>query len=124
MILLDKYRELYSIIVYICIKKSQFLNELYLKVIEFRHINLHRFFPFRLINQRSPPQNKTFAPTNRIFVSVFGESKQNIRLNMKRNMTAAETINFTICSIICRIIFTFLKRLVLLIVYLQSYSFL
>ena len=38
MILLDKYRELYSIIVYICIKKSQFLNELYLKVIEFRHI--------------------------------------------------------------------------------------
>lgn len=33
-----KYTELYSIIVYICIKKSQFLNELYLKVIEFRHI--------------------------------------------------------------------------------------
>ena len=34
----NKYRGLYSIIVYICIKKSQFLNELYLKVIEFRHI--------------------------------------------------------------------------------------
>ncbi|WP_278719431.1 hypothetical protein [Bacteroides caecimuris] len=43
-----------------------------------------------------PPQNSTFAQTNRILVGILGESKQNIRLNMNKNMTTDEAMNLPI----------------------------
>ena len=48
------------------------------------------------MSQRIPPQNITFALTNKILVNVSGESKQNIRLNMNKNMTTAEAMNLPI----------------------------
>ncbi|WP_347224268.1 hypothetical protein, partial [Bacteroides congonensis] len=56
----------------------------------------HRLPPFLLISQRMPPQNSTFAQTNRILVGILGESKQNIRLNMNKNMTTDEAMNLPI----------------------------
>lgn len=51
---------------------------------------------FPVDEPKDAAQNSTFAPTNKILVNVSGESKQNIRLNINKNMTTAEAMNLPI----------------------------